>query len=219
MKNKVKIIGILVMISLIAICFSTISNAAIEVKPGTAAHVNINPSTAYQYCYDMRSSTSTLGANTLDPHLILNADWGAVTYLGASTYGNIRSANGTEVTIKDEKYYSTTNNITGVMNMGNNLGTFTSSLIDGAAKNVNRTNLEKNINTKYVETLPTECTIDGTKGQALAETAGWYGSLCEYVSYDWPINSRMYHSYFSYRACDRGSQGNGYPSSYVLIAQ
>ena len=121
MRGKIKIIGSLLLICLFILCFSTISNAAIEIKAGTTRHTNINISTAYQYCYDMRSATSTLGINSLDSHLSLNADWGATAYLGASTYGGVRNNYGTIVKINEANNYSTTNNITGVMNLGSYL--------------------------------------------------------------------------------------------------
>ena len=119
MRKKIIIITTsLIILLMLSLYFSSISNAAIEIKSGTTAHIGINASNAYQYCYDMRSSASTLGNNTLDPHLTLNADWGATVYLGASAYGNVRDNDGESITINGTTYNSTTNNITGVMNSG-----------------------------------------------------------------------------------------------------
>lgn len=187
MKKKIIIITIsLIMILILGIYFSTISNAAIEIKSGTEPHTNIKVTNSYQYCYDMRSSTSTLGNNSLDPHLTLNADWAAVAYLGASTYGSVRDNVGNEEQIGDGIYYSTTNNITGVMDLGKTDHTQTASLLEGYSNSNNRTNLENNINTKYVELLPVlpstsaegalEKRIELTKGLGFAEVTGWYSS-------------------------------------------
>ena len=185
MRGKIKIIGSLLLICLFILCFSTISNAAIEIKAGTTRHTNIDISTAYQYCYDMRSATSTLGINSLDPHLSLNADWGATAYLGASTYGGVRNNYGTMIKINEANNYSTTNNITGVMNLGSylagnmiyNSSSYVSCISDkrtGSGKEFD--NIYKNKDTKYVEIIPTDENIEKTRGMALIETNNWYSS-------------------------------------------
>ena len=185
MRGKIKIIGSLLLICLFILCFSTISNAAIEIKAGTKRHTNINISTAYQYCYDMRSATSTLGINSLDSHLSLNADWGATAYLGASTYGGVRNNYGTMIKINEANNYSTTNNITGVMNLGSYLAgnmmytgsSYVSCISDKrtvSGKEID--NIYKNKDTKYVEIIPTDENIEKTRGMALIETDNWYSS-------------------------------------------
>lgn len=184
MRKKLTIITIfLIIILMLGICFSNVSNAAIESKNGTSAHTGITVSQAYQYCYDMRSSTSTLGNNSLDPHLTLNKDWGAIAYLGASVYGNTRSNVGESVTIGDRAYNSTTNNITGVMNMHSTdryFSSFTSSLYLEKISSYTK-KLEENIGSKYVETLSYPFSIETTKGQALTETAGWWGGTANFT--------------------------------------
>lgn len=181
MRKKIIIITTsLIILLMLSLYFSSISNAAIEIKPGGAVHTNIDVSTAYQYCYDMRSSASTLGNNTLDPHLTLNADWAAVTYLGASAYGNVRDLNGPGITINGTTYNgSTTNNITGVMVKAANV--YTSSLLNADGEySSNSTNLVKNKNTKYVELLDTTESLETTRGLSITETNGWYGSSINY---------------------------------------
>ena len=90
---KIKRLIKILIIALIGICVgSTASNAAIEIKPTSSVHNNITASTAYEYCYYMRAYSSSLGANSLDPHLALSADWGAVAYLGASGYGGVKNS-------------------------------------------------------------------------------------------------------------------------------
>lgn len=188
MRGKIKIIGSLLLICLFILCFSTVSNAAIEIKPiytnkKTKIHDNITISTAYQYCYDMRGATSTLGVNSLDPHLGLNADWGATVYLGTSTYGSVRDKYGVKVTVGDEMtFYSTTNNITGVMDLGvrynvQNISNFVSCISDERTSSGKEfDNIYKNKDTKYVEIIPNDESIEKTRGMALIETNNWYGS-------------------------------------------
>lgn len=188
MRGKIKIIGSLLLICLFILCFSTISNAAIEIKAGTTRHTNIDISTAYQYCYDMRSATSTLGINSLDPHLSLNADWGATAYLGASTYGGVRSASGPTVKVNGANNFSTTNNITGVINLGAT-NSFVSSTI-GANMYTCLEGINKHIGTKYVEKLEIPYTVENTKGMSLTEITGWYNLKPAVVANNYPILNR-----------------------------
>ena len=90
--KKILVIGIITFMSIML--FSTISKAGVESKPGGTVWTNITISNAYKVCYDMRAPTSTLGLNSLDSHLALNKDWGAVAYLALSTYGAVKDATG-----------------------------------------------------------------------------------------------------------------------------
>lgn len=181
-KNKYKLF-LVVLVALILISISTISNAAIEVKPGTSAYTNITTSDSYDLCYNLRNADSTLGNNSLDPHLTLNKDWAAVAYLGASTYGNVRSKAGTNVSIEGTTYQSTTNNITGVMNFGKASYTQTASIYDNIPNSSAPTkSLVNNKNTKYVETINLNSV--NLKGYAFYETAGWYSSSTDFPAHD-----------------------------------
>ena len=147
---------------------SSISRAAIEIRPETTdktRYEHIDASSAYQICYDLRSYDTTLGTNNLDPHLVLNKDWGAVVYLGSSSYG-----------MPGVSKKSTTGNKSGVMNLADSSWVITSSLYQGLeGKSPSSVeNLKKNINTKYVETLPKDFNIESTRGMAIMETYGWY---------------------------------------------
>ncbi len=188
MNRKVlKLISIIILTMLLS-TIATISNAGVEVKSGTTPYTSITVSGSYQVCFDMRYG-GTLGSNSLDPHLTTNADWAAAAYLGLSDYGDVRDGDGTSVTIDGTSYNSTTNNITGVMNMGKTF-TQTASLFPGASTSSYRTALENNINTKYVETLGTTMEDATNKGRAYGETSGWYGSLSYYPSTGWPVEIR-----------------------------
>lgn len=181
-KNKYKLF-LVVLVALILISISTTSNAAIEVKPGTSAYTNITASDSYDLCYNLRNADSTLGNNSLDPHLTLNKDWSAVAYLGASTYGNVRSQAGTNVSIEGATYQSTTNNITGVMNFGKASYTQTASIYDNIPSSSAPTkSLVNNKNTKYVETINSNSV--NLKGYAFYETAGWYSSSSSFPPTD-----------------------------------
>ena len=186
LKRKIRI---LILTLVAGTCIgSTVSNAAIEIKPGTSPHVNITSSTSYEYCYNMRAYSSSLGANSLDPHLTTNADWAAAAYLGLSGYGYVRTADGNSVTIGENSYFSTTKNATGVMDMGKNY-TQTASNFD--RQNSYTTNLYNARDTKYVDLLSTEGYDSNKKGLAIAETRGWFNSSTGYNGGG--INSYSYY--------------------------
>lgn len=174
MKEKIKYINIIMILTILLLTIK--SNAAMEIKPGTSAWTNITVSESYQQCYDLRNSDTTLGKNTLDPHLTLNSDWATVSYLAASAYGGVNnSTNGPQTAIDGKNYNTTTGNASGVMNFGKTC-THTSALIDGIGRDDYAINLKNNLNTKYVENINSSFTIETTKGQALKETYGWWGS-------------------------------------------
>lgn len=169
MKKKI-FISFFMAIAVVAM--SSISRAAIEIKPGTTVYDYITVSDSYQLCYDLRANDTTLGSNSLDPHLILNKDWGAVAYLGASAYGSARSDKGDKIDINGGNYYSTTGNKSGVINLGNN-PTQTAAISKSRYSTYDRyrKNLIENIEKKYVETYENE--LSG-KGCAWNETKNWY---------------------------------------------
>lgn len=170
MKNKI-ITSLIILIFILMIATSV--NAAIEIKPGTTTHTNITVSNSYQYCYNMRNPTSSLGNNTLDSHLTLNKDWGAVAYLGLSGYGSVTSSTGDTTTVNGVSYTTTTGNPTGVLNFGKTY-TQTAGVAEGVEKyNYNECrNIYDNTNSEYVEIINAK---DGSQqiGKSISETLGW----------------------------------------------
>ena len=159
-KQKIKI----AFLTIVGICIgTTVSNAAIEIKPGTSPHVNLTASTSFEYCYNMRSYSSSLGANNLDPHLTTNADWAATAYLGLSAYGYVRTKEGNPVSIGEASYYSTTQNATGVMNMGKTTTQTASNfdrISDTNSVKIQTINIYNKRYTKYVDILSTSTGIE-----------------------------------------------------------
>lgn len=155
------------------VCF-----AAIEIVPskdgtGKDQIVNISVSNAYLACQEMKNYGGSLYGTTVRPHLATNRDWGAVSYLANSIYGTntLGKNTGITVTINGVKYYSTTTNITGVMNWGGNPNnsryTFTAGLISNALSTDNNiTELYNNINTEFVD-----ISSEKQLGMAIGETS------------------------------------------------
>ena len=97
MKTKIKLLMIFLLTLIFIVCLNGKVNAAMEIKDGANMY-NTTASDAYQICYDLRNPTSTLSKNSLDPHLTLNADWAAATYLGLSGYGGATNNDATYTT-------------------------------------------------------------------------------------------------------------------------
>ncbi len=185
--KKQLIVGIIVLLMLL---IPTITKANIEVKPGSTAWTNIAITKAYEECYDLGEDAGSLGNNKLDPHLVLNGDWGAVAYLAISAYGAVTDKTGPSIEINGTSYTTTTGNATGVMNFGK-IYTWTAGAHEtglGSAEKADeyRKSLIDNQTSKYVELLPNSATTENTKGMAISETKGWLSSLSTYCSSTYP---------------------------------
>ena len=129
-----------------------------------------NQEKAFQLCYDMRDPTSSLGNNSLDPHLQLNKDVGAYAYLGMSAYGT----NGKRATINWNVAVNvewTTPNRTGIAFYMINDSEVTAGVI-GSDSDL----IKKYGTTTYTEMIDTNLNIENTKGMALIETKNWHSS-------------------------------------------
>lgn len=189
MKRKL-LISSIILIAMIVI--GQASYAAVEIVPskngkGTDAIVNTTVSNSFLLCRGMKDTGGSLKGTTVDPHLATNKDWGAVSYLSNSIYGtNTAGQNkGVEVIINGVKYYSTTTNITGVMNWGANPNdtryTQTAGLISNydaststASSYVTELNTHKD--TKYVDYIKPNTALS-TLGMAMQETSGKYSTF------------------------------------------
>lgn len=207
--RKIKILLITFFLVLL-ICQIT-SYAAIEIVPskdgtGLDLIVNTSISNSYLLCQDMIKRGESLYGTTVTPHLATNKDWGAVSYLSNSFYGTNTTggANGIEVTINGVKYYSTTTNITGVMNWGSNpnvrsndnyskMRTQTSGILASynhstSTASSNVVEIYNNMNTKFVDLIGTDYS---NKGMAFSETSGFYNSgQTIRTNIDYPVSFR-----------------------------
>lgn len=162
MKKSIKIIVAILITFMLML--ATKSYAALECKKNSLSEkMTTNQEKAFQLCYDMRDPTSSLGNNSLDPHLQLNKDVGAYAYLGMSAYGS----NGA-ITQITSTYGSTSSNATGVLYTWGQSFTITAGTYDGAEI------IKKYGKTKYIEVFNENYTKENTKGMSIIETKGWY---------------------------------------------
>lgn len=162
--------------------------AAIEMKStsNNNRYTNVTVSESFNLCYDLRNNTSTLGENTLDPHMCKNTEWGAVLYLAHSRYG----ANNVNI------QYNTTGNNTGIMNMDGyvqmadlrSTRAITSTTTGNYAV-LNEALADSN-KKRYVEITPDEPTVENTLGMAFKETEQWYGANNGFPNNNYPVSIR-----------------------------
>lgn len=174
---------LIVLCTAFSITLSGQSYAAIEIKAGTTRQGNVTANNAFQYCLDMRHQTSTLGDNSLDPHMSTARDWGATAYLGLSSYGTVRNATGDTTSINEKNYYTTTGNASGVINLGSYNGdwaTFVAAYKTGTSSNDYCSKLYEETNSRYVDVLGSTYNSSENVGKAYGETAGWYNAKVEY---------------------------------------
>ena len=168
------------------------SNAAIEIKAGTTTNTHTTTTNnAFQYSYDMRYPTSSLGNNSLDPHLATATDWGGAAYLALSGYGTVASEHGNTISINSTNYYTTTDNITGLLNFGNRK-TSVSCYAEDQDSNDNTSKLYQASNSRLVNVL-TNDTVEDTIGMCLRETYNWYHTdfFYHWPTNDWPMQIRI----------------------------
>ena len=204
--NKKRIYILLIIFIIAVLSLSTKSNAAIEIVPskdGTGLDIitNTTISNSYLLCQNMTQRGESLYGASVVPHLATNKDWGAVSYLSNSFYGtNTKGEN----TIDGVKYYSTTTNITGVMNWGSNpnvrnndnyskmrtqtagflaiYDATTSTAVDTVAE------IYKNMNTRFVDLVGNDYS---SMGMAFSETSGFYGSsVTNRTNINYPVSFR-----------------------------
>ena len=157
-------------------------------------HGSITPSDAYDYCRNLKTG-STLGINSLEPHLQLNADFGACVYLAFSAYGgcsNISDSTGPTVSIRVNDYRTTTANLTGVMNLGGFYNTSNNDMCEYTAciwadtNNSYVTSLVANKGTRFVETCDNNANTSSIRGWATYETSGWTSSSYSNLNSSYP---------------------------------
>ena len=193
MKSK-KIISIIILIVTI-IGLSTISNAALESKPGQTSWEG----TANEQFTNIRAMEKyggTLGQNAnidnttyldsskngIDVHMALSTEWGTVAILAVSDYGAFNKKG--KVVDKGTKVAATTGNITGVFQMGDDSGEFVAGLLKNGSNGYTSTvySADSRYRNEYTTTVS-----EYHKGDALYQTTGWYDGGSVYVDVSNPV--------------------------------
>ena len=192
MKSK-KIVSILILI-VILLGFSTISNAALESKAGqTSWKSNVN--NQFTNIRAMEKSGGTLGKNAnlqattyldttgngIDVHMVLATEWGGAALLAISDYGAFNTKGA--VADAGTKVAATTGNITGVFQMADSSREYVAGLLKNGSNQYTSTiySADSRYRNEYTTT-----NSEYHKGDSLYQTAGWYSGGTGYVSSSMP---------------------------------
>lgn len=175
MKKQIKICLMLILAILIFSINNKV-NAAIAIKEaGTSALTGKTISEFFDMAQQMTQSGQALEGTSLDPHMATNKEWAAVSYLSNSNYGTAGEGQNTgmTVTINGNSHYSTTDNITGVIDWGKT-ASFTAGILSDADTKITdetvRANGKSLINNSRVDI------VDSLSAESVA-CLGWYGSM------------------------------------------
>ena len=195
------IILLIVCVALQIILFGNISNAVLEGNKSWQT-TQRKLGNAFDLCRELQSPTSSLGTNTLDPHLSNARDLGASIFLGLSQYGTVNdNSNENRVYISmtnpPRKYNnsgsydtntSTTGNMSGVIGIGINSWEWM-AMVRSNNENVSgfTDQLFDSTNAKYVDNVASD-SVQDSKGMPLGEIKNngryWYNDGGESWSND-----------------------------------
>ncbi len=172
---------------------TTGSTTTPTVKPGITSLGNITVANMYSTGKLFRSTDylTINGANESDTHMMKNIEWGAVAYLKQSIYGlgitdvaNNSSFYNGGTSYKTNTGQSTTGNITGVYNMS---GGYEEYVMGNYNKTAGSSGLTiSTVPAEHIDIYSGTSVSASHLGDALGETAGWYGVFAFFVDSSHP---------------------------------
>lgn len=226
---------------------SSAYSSKINVRPAIASWRGITIGNAFAECLKMNEEGNPYGLNSdksvVDPHLCKNDEWGAVAYLCQSVYG--RNSEMTSIGISDfktgyatvkvgsttnlahpytEKAFigSTTNNATGIYDMGGNAYEYVAAYVANGASNLTNNGGElvsNSLSNKYYNKYPSTVTNATTSQEAdyklAIPSSNYYGDAVYETtsrhtgSYTWYNDAISYPTTTSPFFIRGGYYGNG----------
>ena len=177
---------------------TTGSTTTPTVKPGIAYLRNINVASMYTASKLIRSTDylTTNGVSSADSHMMKNIEWGAVAYLKQSIYGlgitdiiinnngSYYTGGGSGTSYKTNTGQSTTGNITGVYDMSGGAYEY---VIGNYGKTKGSSGLTvSGVPAEHIDIYSGTSVSASHLGDALGETAGWYGDSAYFVNSSYP---------------------------------
>ena len=172
---------------------TTGSTTTPTVKPGITSLGNITVANMYSTGKLFRSTDylTINGANESDTHMMKNIEWGAVAYLKQSIYGlgitdvaNNSSFYNGGTSYKTNTGQSTSGNITGVYNMS---GGYEEYVMGNYNKTAGSSGLTiSTVPAEHIDIYSGTSVSASHLGDALGETAGWYGVFAFFVDSSHP---------------------------------
>ena len=118
--RKIKILSITILLIITFGIINTVNGAIAIKEAGGTVLTGKTISEFFDMAKQMTDAGQALEGTSLDPHMATNKEWAAVSYLSNSNYGTAGEGKNTgmTVTINGNSHYSTTDNITGVIDWG-----------------------------------------------------------------------------------------------------
>lgn len=118
--RKIKILSITILLIITLGIINTVNGAIAIKEAGSTVLTGKTISEFFDMALQMKDAGQALEGTSLDPHMATNKEWAAVSYLSNSNYGTAGEGKktGLTVTINGNSHYSTTDNITGVIDWG-----------------------------------------------------------------------------------------------------
>ncbi len=177
---------------------TTGSKTTPTVKPGISSLTGITVSGMYSTGQLFRSTDylTTNGVSSADSHMMKNIEWGAVAYLKQSIYGlgitdiginsnsSYYTGGGSGTSYKTNIGQSTTGNITGVYDMSGGAYEY---VMGNYGKTKGSSGLTvSGVPAEHIDIYSGTSVSASHLGDALGETAGWYGDFAYFVSSSYP---------------------------------
>ena len=181
---------------------TTGSTTTPTVKPGVQSLTSITIANMYNTGKLFRSIDyiTSNGINQSDSHMMKNIEWGAVAYLKQSNYGlgitditinnnsSYYTGGGSGTSYKTNTGQSTTGNITGVYDMSGGAYEYVMGNYNKQAGSSELT--VSGIPAEHIDIYSGTSVAVSHLGDALGETAGWYGDFADFVDSADPWFSR-----------------------------
>ena len=117
-----------------------VTTKTVKIVPNAESWRYIKVGNAFTNCLNMKSNSIYGLTSSTDSHLMKNSEWGAVTYLAVSQYGQTPTINSSEQSgngdYKTNVSQSTTGNITGIYDMNGGAWEFVAAYWDNGNDNL-----------------------------------------------------------------------------------
>ena len=209
------------------------STTAPRVKPGVSSLRSITVANVYSAGKLFRSTDyiTSNGINQSDSHMMKNIEWGAVAYLKQSNYGlgitditinsndSFYTGGGNGTSYKTNTGQSTTGNIYGVYDMSGGAHEYVMGNYNKTAGSSGLT--VSGVPAEHIDIYSGTSVSASHLGDALGETAGWYGDYAVFVSSPLPwFNRGGYYSSGDYAGVFNFTDrpGGGYTANGFRVA-
>ena len=208
--RKIKILSITILLIITLGIINTVNGAIAIKEAGNTVLTGKTISEFFDMALQMKDAGQALEGTSLDPHMATNKEWAAVSYLSNSNYGTAGEGKNTgmTVTINWNSHYSTTDNITGVIDWGKNYS-FTAGVLSEANTKITDETIKAN-GKSLIENIDNSSKVDQVDKVSLDEIAankGWNNSVIYYKEYTDPYSARI--GLFSLMAGGRNGSNTG----------